>query len=158
MYSIVVILFIAVEDKRFPSHSFDDTFYLLYQAFEITVSWWYQYVLSWIIESDLIHLWVSRSDYSAQLGVLGALYNIDSFHPSMKESLLSKAISFAKNYIKISDKDIDIIMHCRKSLLSNNETAWTKKKKPQHHVWSNYGQLRRSGSLWAYRTFPPEQP
>ena len=53
---------------------------------------------------------MSRSDYSAQL-----------------ESLLSKAISFVKNYITISDKDIDIIMHCRKSLLSDNETAWTKK-------------------------------
>ena len=53
--------------------------------------------------------------------------DIDSFYPSITESLLSKAISFAKNYTTISDKDIDIIMHCRKSLLFDNETAWTKK-------------------------------
>ena len=56
-----------------------------------------------------------------------ASFDIDSFYPSITESLLSKAISFAKNYISISDKDIDIIMHCRKSLLFDNETAWTKK-------------------------------
>ena len=42
-------------------------------------------------------------------------------------TLLSKAISFAKNYTTISDKDIDIIMHRRKSLLFDNETAWTEK-------------------------------
>ena len=45
----------------------------------------------------------------------------------MTESLHSKAISFAKNYTTISDKDIDIITQCRKSLLFDNETAWTKK-------------------------------
>ena len=56
-----------------------------------------------------------------------ASFDIDSFYPSITESLLSKAISFAKNYTSISDKDIDIIMHCRKSLLFDNETAWTKK-------------------------------
>ena len=56
-----------------------------------------------------------------------ASFDIDSFYPSITESLLSKAISFAKNYTTISDKDMDIIMHCRKSLLFDNETAWTKK-------------------------------
>ena len=56
-----------------------------------------------------------------------ASFDIDSFYPSITESLLSKAISFAKNYTTISDEDIDIIMHCRKSLLFDNETAWTKK-------------------------------
>ena len=56
-----------------------------------------------------------------------ASFDIDSFYPSTTESLLSKAISFAKNYTTISDRDIDIIMLCRKSLLFDNETAWTKK-------------------------------
>ena len=54
-------------------------------------------------------------------------FDIDSFYPSITESLLSKAISFAKNYTTIRDKDIDIIMHCRKSLLFDKDTAWTKK-------------------------------
>ena len=56
-----------------------------------------------------------------------ASFDIDSFNLSITESLLSKAISFAKNYATISDRDIDIIMHSRKSLLFDNETAWTKK-------------------------------
>ena len=54
-----------------------------------------------------------------------ASFDIDSFYPSITETLLSKAISYAKNYTTISDRDIDIIMHCRKSLLFDNETAWT---------------------------------
>ena len=54
-------------------------------------------------------------------------FDINSFYPSITESLLSKATSFAKNYTSIGDKDIDIIMHCLKSLLFDNETAWTKK-------------------------------
>ena len=57
-----------------------------------------------------------------------ALFDIDSFYPSITESLLSKTISFAKNYTTINDKDIDIIMHRRKSLLFDNETTWSKKK------------------------------
>ena len=56
-----------------------------------------------------------------------ASFDIDSSYPSITESLLSKAISFAKNYTTINDKNIDIIMQCRKSLLFDNETAWTKK-------------------------------
>ena len=56
-----------------------------------------------------------------------ALFDIDSFYPSITESLLSKTISFAKNYTTINDKDIDIIMHRRKSLLFDNEAAWTEK-------------------------------
>ena len=56
-----------------------------------------------------------------------ASFDIDSFYPSITESVLSKAISLAKNHTTISDKEIDIIMHCRKSLLFDNETAWTKK-------------------------------
>ena len=62
-----------------------------------------------------------------------ASFDIDSFDSSITESLLSKAISFAKNYTTISDKDIDIIMHRRKSLLFDNETAWTEEK-PQQYV------------------------
>ena len=55
------------------------------------------------------------------------MFDIDSFYPSITESLLSKTISFAKNYTTINDKDIDIIMHRRKSLLFDNETTWSKK-------------------------------
>ena len=60
-----------------------------------------------------------------------ALFDIDSFYPSITESLLYKTISFAKNYTTINDKDIDIIMHRRKSLLFDNETTWSKKNPQQ---------------------------
>ena len=56
-----------------------------------------------------------------------ASFDIDSFYPSITEPLLSKAILFAKNFTTIRDKDIDIIIQCRKSLLFDKETAWTKK-------------------------------
>ena len=71
-----------------------------------------------------------------------ASFDINSFYPSITESLLSKA----KKYVTISDRDTDIIMHCRKSLLFDNETAWTKKDQKQH-VRRNHGQLRRSRGL-----------
>ena len=78
----------------------------------------------WKITSDVINWFTNIPDMQKHSF---ASFDIDSFYPSITESLLSKAISFAKNYTTISDKDIDIIMHCRKSLLFDNETAWTKK-------------------------------
>ena len=68
--------------------------------------------------------WLHGYGYGTSIN--SASFDIDdSFYPSITESLLSKEISFAKNYTTISDKDIDVIMHCRKSLLFDNETAWT---------------------------------
>ena len=78
----------------------------------------------WKNTSDVINWFTNIPDMQKHSF---ASFDIDSFYPSITESLLSKAISFAKNYTTISDKDIDIIMHCRKSLLFDNETAWTKK-------------------------------
>lgn len=56
-----------------------------------------------------------------------AAFDIDSFYPSISERLLLNAITYAKNYKTITDQDIDIIMHCRKSLLYDNDIAWAKK-------------------------------
>ena len=78
----------------------------------------------WKNTSDLTNWFTSIPDRQKHLF---ASFDIDSFDPYITESLLSKAISFANNYTTISDKDIDIIMHCRKSLLFDNETTWTKK-------------------------------
>ena len=78
----------------------------------------------WKNTSDVTNWFTSIPDMQKHSFVS---FDIDSFYPSITESLLSKAISFAKNYTTIRDKDIDIIMHCRKSLLFDKETAWTKK-------------------------------
>ena len=78
----------------------------------------------WKNTSDVINWFTNIPDMQKNSF---ASFDIDSFDSSITESLLSKAISFAKNYTTISDKDIDIIMHRRKSLLFANETAWTEK-------------------------------
>ena len=55
-------------------------------------------------------------------------FDIADFYPSITENLLDKAILWAKNYTSISDKEISIIKHARKSLLFNDEKTWMKKQ------------------------------
>ena len=55
------------------------------------------------------------------------IFEIDSFYPSILENLLKNAISYAKQYVTITDQEVDIIMHSRKSLLFDQSTAWIKK-------------------------------
>ena len=55
------------------------------------------------------------------------IFDIDSFYPSISENLLKNAISHAKQYVTITDQEVDIIMHSRKSLLFDQGTAWIKK-------------------------------
>ena len=43
--------------------------------------------------------------------------DIKDFHPSINEGILTNAIQFAKLHTTIDDKDLRLIMHCRKSLL-----------------------------------------
>lgn len=54
-------------------------------------------------------------------------FDIVEFYPSISEELLSKAINYAKEFVPISQDDLEIIMHARKSLLFNKDTAWMKK-------------------------------
>lgn len=44
-------------------------------------------------------------------------FDIESFYPSINESLLDRAIAFAREKISIPQKDIDIVKHSRQSLL-----------------------------------------
>lgn len=55
------------------------------------------------------------------------LFDIDSFYLFIIEFFFFKVILFVKNYIIISDKDIDIIMYCWKLFLFDNEIVWIKK-------------------------------
>ena len=43
--------------------------------------------------------------------------DIKEFYPSINEDTLTNAIQFAKLHSTIDDKDLRLIMHCRKSLL-----------------------------------------
>ena len=44
-----------------------------------------------------------------------AVFDIENFYTSITEKLLTDAITFAKQQTSITDRDIDIIMHSRKS-------------------------------------------
>ena len=55
------------------------------------------------------------------------VFDIECFYPSITENLLLNALNYAKTHTSITDHDVNIIMHCRKSLLFDNDTAWVKK-------------------------------
>ena len=44
------------------------------------------------------------------------LFDIVDFYPSISENILDQALSWASNLADISDEDISIIKHARKSL------------------------------------------
>ena len=54
-------------------------------------------------------------------------FDICNFYPSITEQLLDKAILFAKQYTNVTEQEITIIKHARKSLLFNQSTEWVKR-------------------------------
>ena len=54
-------------------------------------------------------------------------FDIKDFYPSITPEILNNAIQFARQHLNISDESVQIIKHCRKSLLFNNNTPWAKK-------------------------------
>ena len=60
-------------------------------------------------------------------------FDICEFYPSTSEELLMKALDFAKSKTNVSDKEIEIILHCRKSFLFCQNKDWVKKKMEIHH-------------------------
>ena len=55
------------------------------------------------------------------------VFDIKDFYPSIKETLLIKAINFAEKLVNIANEDKVIIKHARKSLLYNTSEPWMKK-------------------------------
>ena len=55
-------------------------------------------------------------------------FDIVEFYPSISESLLNLCSQFAKSYTSISSDKIEIIRHCRKSVLFNDRSTWVKKE------------------------------
>ena len=53
--------------------------------------------------------------------------DIKEFYPSINEGILTNAIQFAELNTTIDDKDLSLIMHCRKSLLFFGNETWKKK-------------------------------
>ena len=57
-------------------------------------------------------------------------FDIVEFYPSISEDLLQRALRFAKDHTNISDEEVGIIQHSRKSLLFSRDKAWRKKEGP----------------------------
>ena len=62
------------------------------------------------------------------------VFDIEQFYPSIKESVLLKALEFAKKHTKVLKKDIDVIRHSRRSLLFNQGETWVKKEEENFDV------------------------
>ena len=54
-------------------------------------------------------------------------FDIDSFYPSISEKLINDAITWASQFVHISEEDKLIIFHTCKSLLYHNGAPWVKK-------------------------------
>ena len=54
-------------------------------------------------------------------------FDVVSFYPTIKKPLLDHAISWAKQYATLTNEDINIITHARKSFLFLNSQPWKKK-------------------------------
>ena len=55
--------------------------------------------------------------------------DICEFYPSTSDKLLKDSLDYAKNHASIDEKEVDLIMACRRSILFNDGKAWTKKDK-----------------------------
>ena len=55
-------------------------------------------------------------------------FDIVEFYPSISEDLLKAALDFAKQHTTISQQDIKIIFHSRKSLFFDKDKPWIKQE------------------------------
>ena len=62
------------------------------------------------------------------------VFDIEQFYPSIKETVLLKALEFAKLHTKVTPKDINLIIHSRRSLLFNQGEVWVKKDEENFDV------------------------
>ena len=53
-------------------------------------------------------------------------FDIEEFYPSITKHLLVKAIEYAKLYTSITQQELDVTLHARKSLLFSKNKPWEK--------------------------------
>ena len=69
--------------------------------------------------------WFKSIEDKAQCSFVA--FDIVDFYPSITKDLLRQALSYAQTHVHIQERDINIIMHARRSLLFDKEQAWMKK-------------------------------
>ena len=82
------------------------------------------HVNQWRNSTDVISWFINIKDKSRKSFIS---FDIVDFYPSISESLLDQAIEWAKQHSEISDQDIQVIKHARKSLLHHDGIAWRKR-------------------------------
>ena len=55
------------------------------------------------------------------------VFDVVNYYPSITLELLEKAIDWAKQFVNITDKEMEILKETKKSILYMNNEAWTKK-------------------------------
>ena len=80
-------------------------------------------VNQWRITQNVIE-WFSNIKEKTKHSFI--LFDIVDFYPSISENLRDQALSWASDLTDISDEDISIITHARKSLLFNHGKPWIK--------------------------------
>ena len=78
-------------------------------------------------------LWNGLATSRKKIGHLSNSFDIVDFYPSISENLLDQALSWASDLADISDEDISIIKHARKSLLFNHGKPWIKNNNSNLH-------------------------
>ena len=81
-------------------------------------------------------------------------FDVVEFNPSITKELLTDALSWAKEFLDISDEEIEIILQAKKSLLYNGTTPWSKKGNLMFDV--AMGSFD-GAETWTHRTIPAER-
>ena len=81
-------------------------------------------VLQWQ-DTPAVISWFKNFPYKKRCKFL--TFDVINFYPSISEKLLDEAITFAKQFVKISNDNRRIIYHCRKSLLFSKDSTWIKR-------------------------------
>ena len=75
-------------------------------------------------------------------------FDIEEFYPSITKHLLLKSTEHAKLYISITQQELDIILHVKKSLLFSKNKPWEKRiTEPLFDITMGSTMVLRSASL-----------
>ena len=68
-------------------------------------------------------------------------FDICDFYPSISEELLDIAVAYAKLHTEVTDEEVRVIKHTRKSLLFSQNAEWIKKTLMVTFLTSLWGAL-----------------
>ena len=103
-------------------------------------------VNQWKNTEMVIHWFKSRLQKSKCFFIQ---FDIREFYPSITEKIGEDVIVYPKQNMEITEKDLRIIIHCRKSLLYHEDIAW---KKEESESWFDViiGKQQWRWNLWTY--------